>query len=324
MCVLHTIHRNSAFFDPEIWVLDIIVLMRSPLFLLLLLCASCGPTGISVSSAETGATSSTASTAEAETGSDDSSSSSSSSSSSTGSTDTTDTSTTTDSFVPLVDADPTPNCDPFTQDCPDGEKCVPYASSGGAWDANKCVAVMGEQAPGEPCVYGGLTESTDDCDATSFCWNVEEVDGEMLGTCHGFCEGTADMPECPEGYHCPISSDGPINLCFQTCDPIAQDCQDGLGCYWDNRAFACIFTQEPGIADGQPCGYINDCLPGSFCVDGAVVPACNGSACCVPFCDLGLGDAQCAGVPGTFCVPFWEQGLAPAGFEQVGVCVFEP
>jgi hypothetical protein len=48
-------------------------------------------------------------------------------------------------------------CDPFLQDCPEGEKCVSYASSGGSWDANKCVPVLGDGAAGEPCSYGGTT-----------------------------------------------------------------------------------------------------------------------------------------------------------------------
>ena len=52
-----------------------------------------------------------------------------------------------------------------------------------------------------------------------------------------------------------------------------------------------------------------------------VLPDCQGSGCCTPFCEVMLGDAQCDAVPGTSCVPFWEEGLAPEGYEHIGVCV---
>jgi hypothetical protein len=271
----------------------------------LVLCAACGPPRFSNDDASEGST-------EASSGTTSTTESS------------TNESTDTNDFLPIADIHGTVDCNPFQQDCAEGDKCVPYASSGGTWDANKCVPVLGSQSAGEPCTSDGIVEATDDCDATSFCWNVEEVDGEMLGTCFDFCQGSADMAECPEGYYCPISSDGAINLCFQTCDPIAQDCQDGFGCYWGGVAFTCIFTVEPGIADGQPCGYVNDCLPGSYCIDASFIPACTGPACCSPFCDLGLGDAQCATVPGTSCTPFWELGEAPRGDEHVGICTLAP
>src|SRR5690606_4445407 len=79
----------------------------------------------------------------------------------------------TTNFVPDDDfAGVTSECDPFMQDCPDGEKCVPYGSTGGNWDANKCVAVTGSGAAGDPCTYGGTSEATDDCDDNTHCWDV--------------------------------------------------------------------------------------------------------------------------------------------------------
>jgi hypothetical protein len=216
-------------------------------------------------------------------------------------------------------------CEPFEQDCARGEKCVPYGSTGGWQDANKCVPVVGDQAAGEPCSYDGLVDATDDCDATGACWNTQEVEGELVGTCHSFCTGTQEMPECPQGYECLLSSDSVVTLCFPDCDPVAQDCADELGCYWSGIAFICTATLEsPGVSPGQPCGFANDCEVGSMCLDASVIPNCMGSGCCGSFCDLGLGDAHCAAVPGTSCVPFWEQGTAPAGYEHVGICVVGP
>lgn len=224
---------------------------------------------------------------------------------------------------PTPDVDPSLNCDPFLQDCPEGEKCVLYSSVGGGFDGNKCVPVLGEQATGEPCTYSGSEESTDDCDATGFCWNVTEVDGQLVGVCHAFCEGTPDTPECPEGTNCSMNGSGGPALCVSLCDPVAQDCDPPTACHWDAGDFTCVIP----IADyqpGEPCGYINDCAQGSDCIAADALPECYGAACCTPWCALGQGDAQCAAVPGTACVPFFEDGKAPPGYEHVGVCILPP
>jgi hypothetical protein len=211
-------------------------------------------------------------------------------------------------------------CDPFEQDCPEGEKCSPYASDGGnEWNANKCVPVLGDQQPGELCSWDGIIEATDDCDATSFCWDVMEIDGELLGTCAAFCTGTADAPECPGGGSCIITDSFSFALCIITCNPLLQDCAPGLGCFWANSAFACLFTAGD-IPAGEPCGFINDCAPGNYCVEAATLPDCAATSCCTSFCDLDLGDAQCS-EPGTACVAFFNDGEAPPGYEDLGLCL---
>jgi hypothetical protein len=285
--------------------------------LVCLLCVACGPPRVAASTSD-------GESSDSSTGS----SSSDTSSSDTSSTD--DGSTTSDtsesSIIPPYDQSWDSGCDPFEQDCPDGEKCVPYSSTGGSsWDDNKCVTVLGSQATGEPCTFGGIVEATDDCDATGFCWNAQEVDGELLGTCHSFCGGSLDTPECPDGSECVISSDPVVTLCIPWCDPVAQDCDDGLGCYWTGTAFNCAWTADPpGIPLGQPCRFANACEAGSLCVDASMMPDCAGTGCCGSYCGLSLGDAQCDAVPGTLCVPFWEQGMAPAGYEDVGICIVGP
>jgi hypothetical protein len=227
-------------------------------------------------------------------------------------------------FVPVVeDAIGPIGCDSFEQDCIEGEKCVPYASTGTYWDGNMCVPVMGEQPAGEPCIYSGKVESTDDCDATSFCWDVQDVEGELVGTCRPICTGTEDSPECPEGSQCLLASDGVIFLCISTCDPILQDCEEGFACYWGNTAFNCLLSTQ-GIPTGEPCGFIDDCAGGNNCTSGELLPSCLGSACCSPFCPLGVGDQACEVLPGTTCAPFFEEGAAPPGYEDVGVCLVPP
>ena len=228
--------------------------------------------------------------------------------------------TLTTNFVPNEDY-PDPNeCDSFLQDCAPGEKCVPYSTTGGTWDANKCVPVMGDQAPGEPCTYGGTADATDDCDATSGCWDVQDIEGEMVGICLAFCTGSPDDPMCEEGTTCLISADGPIAYCVYTCDPLLQDCNPGLGCYWAGSGFNCIFSSEE-TPIGEPCGFVNSCANGSLCTSGEFVPGCEESACCSQWCDLGDPSPQCDALPGSECLPFFEDGTARPGYENVGICI---
>lgn len=116
-------------------------------------------------------------------------------------------------FTPQGDFGGVAECDPFAQDCPEGEKCVAYASTGGQLDANKCVVINGSGMPGDPCTYGGVVEATDDCNDISYCWDTVPVMDTFQGSCAQFCDGTADAPVCPMGLECLISNDGSVNLC---------------------------------------------------------------------------------------------------------------
>lgn len=234
-------------------------------------------------------------------------------------TETGETSTTVD-FVPPYDGGG-PECDPWSQDCPEGEKCVPYATDGGSWNANKCVPIIGEQAPGEPCTYAGPVAAVDDCDATGACINAQDVGGELIGTCWAFCTGNPEMPECPAAHSCAVSGSGDLAFCIPHCDPLLQDCSgEGQACYWTGVEFECVFTTED-IPAGEPCGFVNDCALGHVCLLAEALPSCEGSSCCTAFCELERGDLGCQSVPGTSCVPFFEERAVPPGYEHVGVCV---
>jgi hypothetical protein len=224
-------------------------------------------------------------------------------------------------FVPDNDLISASQCDSFLQDCEPGEKCVPYASGGGNWNANKCVPVLGDGKIGEPCTYAGAVEATDSCDASSMCWNVGDVDGEAIGTCTAFCTGTPDDPACPSGSSCSMSCDGSLSVCTKNCDPLLQDCL-GTGCYWAGSRFQCVFTTAD-IEEGGACGFINDCKPGLLCANPEVLPSCEGSACCTAFCDLGVGAGAC-GIPGTECLPFFEEGMALPEYAHIGICMVPP
>jgi hypothetical protein len=212
----------------------------------------------------------------------------------------------------IPDVPPPAPCNMFDQDCPAGEKCVLVG----------CVPVLGEQAPGEVC-EAHPDAGSDTCDETSMCWNLVEIDGKQLGTCSEFCQGSGGLSECPDGTSCLVTGDGGPTLCLLQCDPLVQDCGLGLGCYWASFGFNCIHT-FPGIPAGEPCESISDCVPGHFCVIAEVMPDCQGVACCGPFCNLALGDPQCEVLPGTVCSSFFEQGMEPPGYEQLGVCILPP
>lgn len=220
-------------------------------------------------------------------------------------------------FVPDDYDAPQGPCDPFMQDCAEGEKCVPYASSGGGWDGHKCVPVLGDGGVGEACTYTNPLDALDDCDANGYCWGIGEDD---MGTCHAFCMGTPDDPVCPPGSTCLISGSGSLGLCFIDCHPLLQDCpNESTACYWSSGSFQCSLTSED-LPPGAPCGFINDCAAGQLCTTSEVLPMCNGAACCSPFCALGQGDEACAVVPGTSCLPFFEEGAAPPGLDDLGLC----
>ena len=221
----------------------------------------------------------------------------------------------TQSFVPDEDVIGVSECDPWMQDCPEGEKCVAYGSTGGNWDANKCVQILGDGSIGDPCTYDGTAASTDTCGADSWCWNVNE---EGQGVCTGFCTGSPDDPICDPGYGCSIANNGSITLCLLSCDPLLQDCPvEGESCFYDfSGNFVCAFETQ-NLGAGEPCGFINDCAGGNLCLGAEVLLDCNGSACCTPYCDL--SDPVCP--PGLECQPLFEEGTAPPEYVDVGVCI---
>ena len=212
-------------------------------------------------------------------------------------------------------------CDVFAQDCPPGEKCMPWANDGGTqWNATRCapVADMPGMA-GDACMVEGSPYSgIDSCDLGGMCW---EVDPETLtGTCVAMCTGGPDAPMCEPGFECVMANDGVLALCLASCNPLAQDCFEGEGCYPVTPSiFECAPDASGGAGAGQPCDYINACTPGTMCADIGLVPDCMGPAgCCTSFCSLGDPAPPC--LPGQTCEPYFALGSAPPGYELLGVC----
>jgi len=204
------------------------------------------------------------------------------------------------------------DCSILEQDCPRGWKCMPWASDGGtSWNDTKCVPIVEDpSAEGEPCTYrDDLWSGEDDCDGLSMCWDVDPETN--VGTCRLFCIGPEESPTCADSCDiCPQSGDGLSLLCYDACDPVVQDCDPGQACYPVNDYFVCVADASPkGAGIGSPCEYINVCPPGLVCLDATVVPGCEGGiGCCTPYCPASGAD-PCPGLlPGTSCVPWFEEG----------------
>ncbi len=214
-------------------------------------------------------------------------------------------------------------CDVWAQDCPEGEKCMPWAADGGSsWNATKCTPVNDNpDQPGDECtVEGSGVSGVDSCEVASMCW---DVDGETnTGTCVPFCEGSEESPICSDPSEaCSITNDGTLILCLPTCDPLLQDCQEGQACYPEPAGFICSpdASGEMGVY-GDPCEFLNVCDPGFWCANADTVPGCVGAiGCCASYCDITEPDPFCE--DGTECVAWHEEGTAPPGEEDIGVCI---
>ncbi|MCB9569341.1 MAG: ribulose phosphate epimerase [Myxococcales bacterium] len=220
-------------------------------------------------------------------------------------------------------------CDIWAQDCPDGEKCMPYADDGGnAWNATKCSPVDRNAAGiGEECMGGGVS-GVDNCVKGSMCYYVDGETG--LGVCVAFCTGSADAPMCQTLEEvCSISNDGVLILCRKNCNPLLQDCEGSAACLPASGTdkFVCIVDASGDTgAPGDPCEYLNSCDPGLLCADAQFVPGCQASGCCTEFCDLNdpnKDDACSKKGEGVTCEAYYEMD-PPPGLENIGVCILPP
>ncbi len=208
-------------------------------------------------------------------------------------------------------------CSLFEQDCPRGEKCNIWANDGGSvWNATRCVPV--DRAPDGPAELCTVEESgvsgVDSCDVGAVCWNVDET-GE--GTCVSFCAGSEDAPICEGTLRCTAREI--FALCLPGCDPLLQDCGEGGACYvFDDTTECASDASGDSGSTFDTCAFLNACDPGLNCTDAAIVGLCEAGAedCCTPFCDL-----QAPTCPeGTQCISAFGKGMAPPGYEDVGIC----
>jgi len=231
-----------------------------------------------------------------------------------------DPSGTSGNFLVPKDGGGTGECDPKAQDCPEGQKCTAVSPAPGEpWGINQCVELMGDDAVGDPCdIVDGKYTGLDNCGVGLICLLTD--DEGKGGACVEFCN-TDD--QCPiTDANCVIYNDGALPICLSSCDPLIQDCPEGQACYSSaGEQFVC-FKESAMPGEGMPgseCQYVNQCQKGSFCANAMVVENCppESNGCCTPYCSLSEGDAVCQ--PMEDCLAFFE-GMAPPGYENVGVC----
>ena len=223
-------------------------------------------------------------------------------------------------------------CDLWSQDCPEGEKCMPWANDGGgAWNDVKCTPIDPNPGkPGDPCTAEGI-RGVDSCEEGAMCLVVDWE--TMAGHCVGFCDGSYASHTCAEpGTSCWVSASGVLILCLPGCDPLLQSCDpDELCASGDDGFFACVgdASGEEGHY-GDPCELAGECDPGLECVGAEKVPGCQSGGCCSPFCEL---DAEYTTIPAPTpkcpdpamaCLAWFEVGEAPPGQRKVGVCGVAP
>ncbi len=195
-------------------------------------------------------------------------------------------------------------CSPWDQDCPEGEKCVPWANDGGnQWNAMRCSELVPSPAgAGEPCTMEGSPVSgVDDCDFGLMCFHVDP--DTLEGECVAMCQGSENAPTCADpSLTCSSTHEGTVILCLQPCDPLAQECPDGRSCQAAADRFVCVRPGEGGV--GDPCGLFVDCESGLSCTAMSTVD-CDGDCCTEP-CDP--MNPACT-LPEQTCVPVGDAGV---------------
>lgn len=232
-------------------------------------------------------------------------------------------------FLSPIDAGSrTYECDTWYQDCPAGQKCMPWSDDGASsWNATRCVPIDPDAvAVGETCsvVESGLS-GLDDCERHAMCWHVNGTTN--MGTCVALCQGSEHHPVCTDPLaRCRQASEGTLALCLYDCDPLSQDCNAGQACIPVDDRFICApdASGDDGVF-GDPCPFLNLCDPGLFCAEPDDVPGClSEDGCCSTLCDLDDPDASatCPGfADGQQCVPWYEEGHAAAPLDRAGACV---
>lgn len=213
---------------------------------------------------------------------------------------------------------PQPECDPRRpEDCASGQKCS-YVDDAELGPTNRCVALLGDKLEGESCERLG---DSDDCAAHRICW-ATDAEGKA-GICVAYCD--LGLACAAEGDVCSVANQGLLPLCLPGCDPLAQDCAAGWGCYPDaGQRWVCDVDRSGASGGhGDPCACINCCDPGLACLSGAIVDAegCGTEAaagCCGVICDLEQEPA-CPS-EAERCEAFYDDDAVMVGLEHVGVC----
>lgn len=213
-------------------------------------------------------------------------------------------------------------CTPLADDCPQDERCMPWANDGGdAWNSTRCSPIDPQAAAiGEPCsVEGNAVSGIDSCGLDAMCWGVDAK--TLMGTCRAMCAPTDDTPDatCEADQQCVAFNEGQLPICVPPCNPLAETpCEDpGEICRFTEQGMHCL-PEQGGIVvgSGMQCGGEPGCDPGFACLSDPFVN-CEAGECCTPFCDLDdpTANDQCAAIdPSMECLPAVDRT------SNVGVC----
>jgi hypothetical protein len=188
-------------------------------------------------------------------------------------------------------------CNPVAQDCPAGSKCT-YVRQENV-TSRRCVP-----EPEGAVVEGGACQSTatpegdfyDTCKAGLYCTDRAAPDGGTAFTCRKFCHRSEQCTapgDCIEVLRFSGSDEWP-RVCGEAgpaCDPLAQGCANGLGCYPSPRSGPVCVTAG-AMEDGSPCTYSNDCRPGSACMKNGAGWMCR-RLCRAPSGEPGCASGRC-------------------------------
>ncbi|HWB74243.1 MAG TPA: hypothetical protein VG755_04795 [Nannocystaceae bacterium] len=197
-------------------------------------------------------------------------------------------------------------CDIWQQDCPDGEKCMPWAGNGGnTWNSTRCSPLDPMPAAvGEACtVEGSGVSGIDSCDIAAMCFGVDPKTN--MGTCAALCGGNVGMPICADGLSCLWSFNESVPICLVPCDPLAPDCgvdacalEEQTGTFWCVPA---IMVGETAYAES--CDAPFTCGSDFVCAAAENVPACATESCCTTRCDPAMPLPCPDEAAGQTCIP---------------------
>jgi len=215
------------------------------------------------------------------------------------------------------------------QDCPAGQKCMPYSDDGGgSWTNTKCVPIMENPAGvGDPCmVVDSGVSGLDNCELGAMCWHIDF--DTLQGECVSMCTGSPDAGICPRGFWCASFARGGAyaGICIPECDPLAQDCDPDDVCISNPTGVGFLCVLDASGREGQafdPCMFANACDPGLWCADVNSANECDPQAqgCCEPYCDI-TAPNTCPGED-QVCVTIYDGDPDPE-HENIGYCALPP
>ena len=228
-------------------------------------------------------------------------------------------------------------CIPGADQCPDDEKCMPYAKKdgGGGVDSAQCVALLGDKERGQPCTRGRYQ---DDCARDLLCMGEQsgDVGSGPEFVCYALCDVRPYRREasCTElgvlDAACNPYNEGALPWCDISCHPLRPTaCADDHGCYpyFDGHWCFLPYLQDGASGlGGEACDkwLIQSCAPGFYCNYDTpeLIDGCADPACCASYCDLEGDGSDCA--PTSQCLPMWSANAAtwdPEYPSEVGHCV---